>query len=251
MRVSPGTFETVLIEARAGRYELRQGERTLLAVPRPVFEGYEADSVFPPAWRSLREAHPVRRLFWNPADAEFLMAGLDAHPVRAVEGSGASPYRAYLRGIWLPAPPVLLLSPFWNPADPCDPFDEAARRRSFDTQMAFVEILSGLRPPSRWTGVLNATDLYREALGVSTEATSGRPPEVREGALTPPRPLEEGGVRQALEAIALRHVGEIFPVLRAGCLAGFHALTLAGVQAAQALLTQFGLDSQEGPYRPH
>ena len=251
MRLSPGRFETVVIEARAGRYELRQGDRTLLAVPRPVFEGYEADSVFPPAWRALREAHPVRRLFWNPADAEFLMAGLDTHPARAVEGSGSSPYRAYLQGIWLPHPPVLLLSPFWNPEDPYDSFDEAARRRSFDTQMAFVGILSGLRPPSRWTGVLNTTDLYREALGVSPEATSGSPPEVREGALTPPRPLEDAGARQALEAIALRHVGEIFPVLRAGCLAGFHALSLAAVQAAQALLAEFGLDSQEGPYRPH
>jgi len=251
VRLAPGSFETVVIEARAGRYELRQGERTLLAVPRPVFEGYEADSVFPPAWRALREAHPVRRLFWKPTDAEFLMAGLDTHPVRAVEGSGSSPYRAYLRGIWLPNPPVLLLSPFWNPADPYDPFDEAARRRSFDTQMAFVGILSGLRPPSRWTAVLNATDLYREALGVSPEATSGSPPEVREGALTPPRPLQEGAARQALEAIALHHVGEIFPVLRAGCLAGFHALTLAAIQAAQALLAEFGLDSQDGPYRPH
>lgn len=249
--MSPERFETVVIEAQGGRYEVRRGDRTLLAVPRAVFEAHDADCVFPPGWRPLREAHPVRRLFWNPADAEFLMAGLETHPARTVEGWGASPYRAYLQGIWIPAPPVLLLRPFWNPATPYEPFDEGARRRSFDAQMAFVQILSGLRPPPHWTGVLNVTDLYLEALGVSPQPGAESAAEIREGAVTPPLSLDDGRARQALEELALRHVGEVFPVVREGCLAGFHTLTLAAVQSARVLLAGLGLDSQAGPYRPH
>lgn len=244
-------FETVVIEARRGRYELRQGQQILLAVPRQVFENYRADCVFPPAWPPLGDGHPIRRLFWNPTDAEFLMTGLDIHPARAVEGAGGARYRAYVQGIWLPQPPLLLLRPFWNPHDPYEPFDEAARRRSFAAQMALVQVLAGLRPPSAWAQVLNATDLYLEALGVSPEASEQGPPQVREGALTPAAPLGNPTTQAALEELALQHVGEIFPLLRSESLAGFHTLTLGAVQTAQALLARHGFDTQEGPYRPH
>ncbi len=244
-------FETVVIEARSGRYEVAQGEHLLLAVPAAVFERYEAEAVFPPAWAARQESHPVRRLFWNPQTAEFLMAGLEAHPARTVEGWGSTPYRSYLQGLWLPTPPVLLLRPFWNPSDPYEPFDAAARRRSFDAQSRLLRTLTGLRPPAGWSAILNATDPYLDALGVNAPGTPPDPEAIREVSLTPPGALTSAPIAQALEILATEHAGAVFPVLREGVLAGAHALILPALHAAQALLDRLGIPSQEGPYRPH
>jgi len=244
-------FETVVIEARAGRYEVTQAGEVLLAVPAPVFDRYEASDVFPPGWRARSAGHPVRRLFWNPESTEFLMAGLEAHPARTVEGGGSTPYRSYLQGFWVPEPPVLLLRPYWNPADPYDAFDTPARLRSLRAQKRFLETLTGLRPPQGWTAILNATDPYLEALGVNATGEPADPDAVRELSLTPPAGLDSPTVAQALEILATEHVGSVFPVLREGVLAGAHALSLPAAHAAQALLDRLGIPHQEGPFRPH
>jgi hypothetical protein len=244
-------FETVIIETRAGHYELTQAGEVLLAVPEAVFDQYEADDVFPMGWRPRSPGHPVRRLFWNPENAEFLMAGLEAHPARTVEGAGATPYRSYLQGFWLPEPPVLLFRPYWNPADPYDAFDTPARLRSFRAQWRLLQTLTGLRPPSGWTAIINATDPYLEALGVNTSGTPVDPDAVRELSLTPAAPLASPAVAQALEVLATEHVGAAFPVLREGVLAGVHALILPALHAVQALLDRVGIPHQEGPFRPH
>lgn len=244
-------FETVVIEQRKGRYEVVQGEEVLLAVPAPVFESYEAASVFPPAWEPREVSHPVRRLFWNPDTAEFFMAGLEAHPARTVEGWGSTPYRSYLQGFWIPAPPVLLLRPFWNPSDPYDPFDAAARRRSFVVQTRLLRILGGLRPPEGWSAILNATDAYLEALGVEGGRALPEPDAMRELSVTPPVSLTCERAARALELLGTEHAGALFPVLREEALAGVHALTLSAFHTAQALLDRFDLPHQEGPFRPH
>lgn len=244
-------FETVVIEARSGRYEVTQAGEVLLAVPAEVFDRYEADDVFPPGWRDRAAAHPVRRLFWNPQTAELIMAGLDAHPARAVESRGSTPYRSYLQGLWLPEPPVLLLRPYWNPADPYDAFDMPARLRSFRAQWRFLEILSGLRPPPGWTAIFNATAPYLEALGVDLEGGPHDPEAIREISLTPPASLDSPTVAQTLEILATEHVGSASPVLRKGVLAGVHTLTLPAMHSVQALLERLGIPHQEGPFRPH
>lgn len=244
-------FETVVIEQKRGRYEVVQGDEVLLAVPAPVFEAYEVEAVFPPAWEPREPSHAVRRLFWNPQTTEFFMAGLEAHPARTVEAWGSTPYRSFLQGFWVPAPPLLLLRPFWNPPDPYDPFDAAARRQSFAAQTRFLAILRGLRPPAGWTAILNATDPYLDALGVNPAETSPDPEAVRELSLTPPGPLTSEAVTRALEALATDHAGNLFPVLREGLLSGVHALCLPALHTAQALLDRLGLLHQEGPYRPH
>jgi len=244
-------FETVVIEARSGRYEVVQGGTTLLAVPGAVFERYEPTAVFPPAWEARREGHAVRRLFWNPQTAEFLMAGLEEHPARVVEGWGSTPYRSYLQSLWVPTPPVLLLRPFWNPADPYEPFDAAAKNRSFTAQSSLLRILAGLRPPDGWSAILNATDPYLDALGVSASGAPPDPDAIREVSLTPPGSLASNAVAQALEALTTEQVGAAFPLLREGTLAGVHALCLPALHAAQALLDRLGIPHQEGPFRPH
>ncbi len=244
-------FETVLIEARAGRYEVTQAGECLLAVPVSVFDRYETDHVFPPGWQARVPAHPVRRLFWNPQTTEFLMAGLDAHPARTVEGAGSTPYRSYLQGFWIPEPPVLLLRPYWSPADPYDPFDAAARQLSFRVQWRFREILTGLRPPAGATTILNATDPYLGALGVNLDGTPVDRDALRELSLTPPAPLGSPAVAQTLEALATEHVGAAFPVLGEDTLTGVHVLSLASLHAVEALLDRVGIPYQEGPFRPH
>ncbi|GAB4264478.1 MAG: hypothetical protein Kow0092_16150 [Deferrisomatales bacterium] len=244
-------FETIVIEREGGHYTVKQAETVLLTVPAPVFERYEATSVFPPAWRSLQPSHPVRRLYWNPDTTEFLMAGLDAHTARTAEAYGTTGYRSFLQGFWLPHPPVLLLRPFWNPESPYDDFDTAARRRSFEVQQRFTGILFRLRPPAGWSAVLNATAPYLEALGVTPQGGPADPEAVAEVSLTPPGSLATPEVAEALRALAVEHAGEVCPVLREGVLAGVHALSRPAMHAAQALLDRFGLLHQEGPYRPH
>jgi hypothetical protein len=244
-------FETVVIEPRGGHYVVAQGNEVLLAVPAAVFERYEAGAVFPPSWDGREESHPVRRLFWNPETAEFLMAGLGAHPVRTVEGAGSTPYRSFLQGFWVPSPPVLLMRPYWNPPDPYDPFDAEARRRSFHAQRRLLGILTGLLPPAGWSAILNATDPFLEAVGLDPAAAEADPEGIREVSLTPPGFLESGRVAEALEILATEHVGSLFPILREGVLAGVHALCLPALHAAQALFDRLGILHQEGPYRPH
>jgi hypothetical protein len=244
-------FETVVIEQRKGRYEVVQGEQVLLTVPAPVFQAYEVEAVFPPAWEPREPSHGVRRLFWNPDTAEFFMAGLEAHPARTAEAWGSTPYRSYLQGFWIPAPPVLLLRPYWNPADPYDPFDAPARRRSLAVQSRFREILRGLRPPSGWAAILNATDPYLDALGVSAPGASPDPEEIRELSLTPPAALSLEAAAGVFDVVATEHAGKLFPVIREDALAAVHSLTLAGLHTAQALLDRAGLPHQEGPFRPH
>ncbi len=246
-----GAYEPVTIEAKGGHYELTREGGLLLKVPRNVFERYRSDTVFPPAWPAREEEHPVRRVYWNPDTREFLMAGLDAHPARTAELHGGTPFRSYLQGFWLPDPPVLLLRPFWNPADPYDPFDRAARSRSLRTQIAFVELLEGLRPPEGWAIVLNATQEYLEALGMGPRGTPGSPGEILSVSLAPPVPREDPAARAALEALGLDHVGDAFPVLRAGALAGAYALGLPSVHAVEAVFREHGLHYQVGPFRPH
>lgn len=249
--MEPRRFDTVVIEQKRGRYEVAQGDEVLLAVPAAVFEAYDVESVFPPAWGVREPSHPVRRLFWNPETAEFFMASLEAHPARTAEAWGSTPYRSYLQGFWIPAPPVLLLRPYWNPSDPYDPFDAAARRRGFAVQARFLEILQGLRPPQGWTAILNATDPYLDALGVSAPGAAYDPEEIRELSLTPPAPLSLEAAAGVLDLLATEHAGTLYPVLRENALASVHALTLFALHTAQALLDRAGLPHQEGPFRPH
>ncbi|MFU8856473.1 MAG: hypothetical protein ACNA8S_05635 [Deferrisomatales bacterium] len=244
-------FETVVIEPRRGHYVLAQGTQTLLSVPASVFERYEASSVFPPSWAPKQPSHPVRQLFWNPDTLEFLMAGLEQHPARTAEGWGSAPFRSYLQGYWVPAPPVLLLRPFWNPADPEDPFDTAARRHSLEVQQRFLRLIGGLRPPAGWSAILNATAPYLEVLGVNRPGLPAEPGEILEASLTPPGNLSSAAAAQALERLATEQAGRVFPVLREGALTGVHALCLPDLLAAQAVLDQHGLLHQEGPFRPH
>ncbi len=243
--------QAVVIEREGGHYRIRRGDRTLLAVPVPLFERYEAQEVFPPRWRSLREIHPLRRLFWSPETREFLMVGLEEHPARTVEGHGSNPYRSYLEGFWVPSPPLILLRPFWNPASLDAPFDEAARQLSLRAQRTMIETLSSLRPPEDWGAVLNATAPYLEALGVSPHPASPEPEALREVYLTPPGNLDDPSVSRVFEQIAIEHVGSLFPVLRNRSLEGFHALCLPALHTAEGLLDEARISHQQSPFRPH
>ncbi len=245
-------FETVVIELRGGHYRVVRGDEVLLAVPRDVFEAYDADAVFPPAWQPRDTGgHPVRRLYWNPGTREFLMAGLQAHPARVAEGWGSTPYRSFLQAFWLPRPPVLFVRPFWQPGDPTAPFDEAARQTSFHVQERFVDLLGRLRPPPGWTAVLNATTPYLEAVGVSLDARPVGPDAVHELSLAPVPGPRDPHARAALEAVATGHPGRLFPVVRAGRLVAVHALDLPARHQGEAVLREHGLGYQEGPYLPH
>lgn len=246
-----GDFRTVVIERDGGQFRLSQGGDALLRLPAGLLDRFSADAVFPPAWTALEPCHPVRRLFWNETSGEFLMTGLEDHPVRAIERLGASPYRSYVQGLWLPSPPLLLLRPYWNPPDPYAPFDGEARRESFRAQGRLCALLHRLRPPEGWTAVFNAVDDYLEALGVTVEGPGDEPEAVRELSLTPPAPLGEPEGRNALEALAVGEVGRAFPVVRGGALAGVHALDLGDLHRAEAVLAAAGLAYQVGPYRPH
>jgi len=246
-----GDFRTVVIERDGGRLRLSQEGAVLLRLPASLLDRFAADSVYPPAWQALLPCHPVRRLFWNPTTDEFLMAGLEENPARVVEELGGSHYRAYLQGFWLPEPPLLLLRPYWNPEDPYDPFDDEARRESFRVQWRFREILGGLRPPQGWAAVFNAVDAYLDALGVAPEGPDGEPEELRELSVTPPAVLEDPTAKRALEALATREVGRVFPVVRDGALVGAQALDLDGLHRGEAVLAEAGLLFQQGPFRPH
>lgn len=246
-----GRFETVRILPRGGHYDLHQGDRLVFSIPTGLFEGYEANAVFPPHWRPLTPSHPVRRLFWNPASHELLMAGFEPNPARAVEAFGSTPFRSYLQALWIPEPPVLLTRPFWNPPDPHDSFDRSARTLSYRTQMDLRAALSRLRPPEGWTTVINAIDAYAEELGMGAEGTPAEPDGIRELSLTPPLDLTDEITGQALELLAIDHVGKAFPVLRGRFLAALHALSLSDLHSAAAALSRFGITSQEGAFRPH
>jgi hypothetical protein len=244
-------FEAVVIEPSGGRYQVLRGKQLLLSVPRDLFERYEADVVFPPQWKAVNPAHPVRRLFWNPDSREFLMVGLEAHPARTAESFGSTPYRTFLHGFWIPTPPLLLLRPHWNPADPYDAFDGPARRRSFEVQRRFLDLLGNLRPPEGWSAVLNATNSYLEALGVSVHGPAPDSDAIREVSLTPPGALGDDAVAEALDTLANEQVGEAFPVLRGDLLSGVHTLDLPTVHCVEAVLDRLGIAYQHGPYRPH
>ncbi len=246
-----GEFQTVTIEARAGHYELSQGGEVLFRIPKAVFERYDAGAVFPPSWVPATREHPVRRLYWNPRSLELLMAGLEAHPARTTELHGTASFRSFLQGFWIPRPPVLLLRPFWNPGDPHEPFDRRARERSFQVQLRLVGTLERLRPPARWVIILNATEPYLEALGVSPDGLPPEPGAVRELSLTPPAPLDDETAQEALRTFAVEHPGTLFPVIRPGHLVGVHALSLPAEHTAEAVLRKLGLLYQEGPFRPH
>jgi hypothetical protein len=248
---SMSDFKTVVIQKVGGHYELTQTRVPLLRIPETGFMQYDAQTVFPPEWRSLEDSHPVRLLFWNPETAEYLMAGLEVHPARVAEGHGTSPFRSFLQGFWIPRPPVLLLRPYWNPADPYDPFDGDARRRSFGAQRRFLQILDGLMPPRGWTSILNATDPYLEALGVNSEGMPADPESIRELSLTPPARLDSPAVSKALEVLAVHHTGSCFPVLRDGTLSGAHALCMPALHSCAALFQSLSIPFQEGPFRPH
>ena len=244
-------FQTVVIDRVGGHYHVVQGEDLLLRVPESVFQQFEADSVFPPDWRPLSESHPVRRLFWNPDTREFLLAGLEELSARVAEGHGTSPFRSFLQGLWVPRPPVLLLRPYWNPADPYEPFDQAARQMSFSAQWHFLEILGRLRLPPEATGILNATDAYLEALGVNAAGVPFDGEAIRELSLTPPESLEAPRVWKALEVIATEYAGTCFPLVHRGMLRGAHALCLPAIQSCEALFQSLSISCQEGPFRPH
>jgi len=246
-----GRYEPVTIEAKGDRYELSRAGEVVVRVPSSVFERYEPDAVFPPAWPARNPEHPVRRLYWNPDTRELLMAGLEAHPARTAELHGGTPFRSFLQGFWVPRPPVLLLRPYWNPSDPYSPFDRAARVRSLRLQTEFVELLAGLRPPAGWSAVLNVTQEYLDGLGLDPHGIPAEPGEIREVSLAPPAALDRPAARKALEDIAVGHVGDLFPVLRSGALVGVHALGLPAVHAAEAVFQDQGLHYQVGPFRPH
>jgi hypothetical protein len=246
-----GGFQTVVIEREGGHFRLGQEGETLLLVPAAVFERFSADAVFPPAWAAFAPTHPVRRVFWNPDTREYLMAGLEDHPARTAEAFGASPYRAYLQGFWVPAPPLLLLRPYWNPEDPYAPFDDDARRESFRVQWTFREILGRLQPTPGWTTVFNAVDAYLDTLGVTLEGPGSDPEDVRELSLTPPAPVTDPAGRGALERLVTSEVGRVFPVVRGEALVGVQTLELEGLHRAEAILDAAGLLSQHGPFRPH
>jgi hypothetical protein len=244
-------FTPVVIDRAGGHYQLMQGRDVLLRIPGGLFAQYKADSVFPPLWRPREESHPVRRLFWNPDSREFLMAGLDAHPARLGEEFGSTPFRSFLQGFWIPTPPVLLLRPYWNPADPYDDFDRRARQTSFDAQWSFWNLLGRLMPPHGWNAILNATDPYLEALGVTLEGPPAEPEAIRELSLTPPGPVGDASIRKALEALAVENAGNCFPMIREGALCGVHTLCLPALHSAEALLRSLDITCQEGPFRPH
>ena len=246
-----GRYEPVTIETRGNHYELSRAGDVVVRVPVSVFDRYEPDAVFPPAWPAREPEHPVRRLYWNPDSRELLMAGLEAHPARTAELHGGTPFRSFLQGFWVPRPPVLLLRPYWNPSDPYGPFDRAARLRSLRLQSGFVELLAGLRPPQGWSAILNVTQEYLDALGMAPEGIPAEPGEIQEVSLAPPASLDEAEPRAALEAVAVAHVGDLFPVLRSGRLVGVHALGLPAVHAAESVFQAHGLHYQVGPFRPH
>ncbi len=242
----------VLIEQSGGSYRVSRGGELLLVVPRALFDTYAQDSVFPPSWPDTTGgAHPVRRLYWNPETRQFLMAGLERHPARVVEGHGLTAYRSFLQGFWLPEPPVLLLRPFWNPPDPYAAFDRQARSTSLDLQLRFHQLLAQMRPPPGWTTILNATDSYLEALGITSTDGSSDPEAIHELSLMPPQALGRPPAVRLLDALSQEHVRTVFPLLRDGALSGLHTLGLDARHGAEALLQASGTDYHPGILRPH
>ncbi|MBI5442991.1 MAG: hypothetical protein HY900_17475 [Deltaproteobacteria bacterium] len=245
-----GRFPTVVIDPAGAGFRVAQGGRDLLRVPAAVLEAYEADCVFPPEWGARGGASGERRLFWHPETLEYLMAAVEAHPVRVVEALGSEPYRSYLQGFWLPRFRALVLRIYWNPADPLDPFGEEARRESLRVQLRFLELLRGLRPPARWTAVLNATEAYLDAVGLN--GADGLDPEtIRELSLTPPVRLATAEGARALELVGTRLASTCFPVLDEETLRGAYALSLQDLHTAEACLADLGLLTKEGAYEPH
>jgi hypothetical protein len=242
----------ILIEPRGDSYRVSRGDELLLVVPRELFDTYAQDSVFPPSWPdSTGDAHPVRRLYWNPATRQFLMAGLERHSARVVEGHGHTAYRSFLQGFWVPQPPLLLLRPFWNPPDPYAAFDRQARAESLHLQLRFHQLLAQMRPPRGWTAALNATDAYLEALGITAEDGSRDPEAIHELSLMPAQALGHPPTMHLLDALAQEHVKAVFPLLRHGSLVGLHTLGLGARHGAEALLQTSGTDYHPGPPRPH
>lgn len=244
-------FATVVIRAEGAYYVLTQSDDVLLRVPASVFERYDTDSVFPPGWKSSEDVHPVRRLYWNPRSLEFLMFGLDEQPMRFGDAFGPSGFRSFVQGFWLPAPPLLLVRPFWSPESPDQPFDTVARRQSYELQRAFLGVLGRLRPPDGWGAVLNAVDPYLDALGVNADGRAGDPDDLLELFLTPPAPLELPSVARALEVLVTQQAGGCVPVLRRGALQGVQAFGLRELQAAEAVLIERGIEYRQGPAFAH
>lgn len=242
----------VVIESHGGSFLVTRDGELLLRIPRSLFDNYAQDTVFPPTWMDTTGvAHPVRRLYWNPVSRQFLMAGLERHPARVVEGHGTTAYRSFLQGFWLPAPPVLLLRPFWNPADPFAGFDDRARMESLQVQLSFYRMLSQMRPPAAWTTILNATDSYLDALGITSLDGDNHPEAIQELSLVPPLALDQTPATQLLERLSHRHLRSAFPVLREGFLHSLHTLGLHSRLATEALLSDFGAEYQIGPWLPH
>ncbi|HSH69805.1 MAG TPA: hypothetical protein VK997_07795 [Deferrisomatales bacterium] len=242
----------MLIEQSGGSYRLSRDGELLLVVPQALFDTYAQDSVFPPSWPDATGgAHPVRRLYWNPENRQFLMAGLERHPARVVEGHGLTAYRSFLQGFWLPEPPVLLLRPFWNPPDPYAAFDQQARARSLGLQLQFHRLLAQMRPPHGWATILNATDAYLEALGITSADGSSDPEAIHELSLIPPLALGRPPAVRLLDALSQEHLKTVFPLLRDGALCGLHTLGLDARHGAEALLETSGSLYQPGILRPH
>jgi len=242
----------VLIELQGDSYRVSRDHELLLRIPRTLFDVYTQDSVFPPTWPDATgTAHPVRRLYWNLETRQFLMTGLEQHPARVVESHGLTPYRSFLQGFWLPSPPVLLLRPFWNPPDPYLPFDQRARAHSLATQLRFHRLLEGMRPPRDWTAILNATDDYLDALGLTSLTGSRSPEAIQELSLIFPQRLDRPPAARLLDALSQEHLKRLFPVLCHGAVVGLHALGLDARYTAEALLQAAAIPYHPGLARPH
>jgi hypothetical protein len=246
------TPSPIVIESHGNAFRVTRDEELLLRIPRVLFDTYAQDTVFPPSWTDTTGvAHPVRRLYWNPRSRQFLMVGLERHPARVVESHGTTAYRSFLQGFWMPRPPVLLLRPFWNPADPAASFDVRARAESLDVQLSFYRLLAQMRPPRGWSTILNATDSYLEALGLTSIDGSSEIEAIQELSLAPSPTLGSPQAIRLLNAFSQRHLKSVFPVLRGDALSSLHTLGLDARHGAEALLLELGTGYQLGPWQPH
>jgi len=243
-------FEPVVIERRGAHYTLLQGSRRLFEMPAALFETFDADCVFPPGWPAKGEGveRRARQILWQPERSELLMnvAGIE-QPPRIAELYGRDPFRAYLAALWQPAPPRLLLHPYWNPTLPTDSFGAEEREASYRAQRALFDLLAGLRPPRGWLAVFNATEKFQAAAEAARAAAQ---PGARLVA-DPAGKLGLAAVEETLREVAVERVGTARPALGAQGLLWIDTANLAAKEEVSALLTRRGVAFRIEPYRAH
>lgn len=249
-----GLFEPVVIAREGGHYRLRQGADGLLSIPADIFEGFEADAVFPPSWSRNgqdRSSQEPRYMLWHPPTGEFLMSNIKPRPPLLSEVYGSHPFRSYLQVFWFPSEARLIARTYWNPGIPTDSFDQAARKISYEAQRRFQSIIMRLMPPPQTTLTLNAIDRYQRVIGLDGTGERGQPSLAARLWLAPQARLDATGVAKALESLSVEMAGRVYPTLDAKNLKWIETLTESDMREAMGILDENGVQYSETEFKSH